>query len=250
MIPDENVGPRVAAQQEAPMLTVDALDASYNAISALRQVSLRVDAGEAVAVLGSNGAGKSTLLKSISGAMDNTSGSIVFNGSHISGRSPIRICQSGISHVPEGRRCFPGLTVRENLLAAAAPGSMRSANRRLSEVLDFFPVVRDRVDALATDLSGGQQQLVVIARGLMPQPKLLMVDEASLGLSPIAVQEVAAQLGAVREETGLALLLVDQGLGLPLALCSRGYILRQGSIVAEGAISAIVERTRTAYLGS
>src|SRR6185437_9774456 len=212
-----------------PLLEVADLAVSYGAIEALRGISLAVHAGETVALLGANGAGKTTTLRAISGFLAPHGGTVRFAGQRIAGAPPERIVRLGLAHVPEGRRLFPGLTVRENILVGAAN---RRAKRRALEsdaerMLALFPELRPHAEARGWTLSGGQQQMVAIARGLMARPRLILLDEPSFGLAPRVVAQVFAALADIARQ-GIAVLLVEQNARLALALASRAYVLRQG----------------------
>jgi branched-chain amino acid transport system ATP-binding protein len=223
----------------------------YGAAAAVADVRLRIDAGELVVVVGPNGAGKSTLINAMAGLHAVASGRLVVDGHDITREPPHRFCEHGIAIVPEGRRLFVNLTVRENLEL----GSYRAEARRLRadslrRVCALFPVLAERMDAPAGALSGGQQQMVAIARGLMARPRFLLLDEPSLGLSPVIVQEM---FRAIREvnASGVAVLLVEQNVATALELAKRAYVLDEGRIVAEGPPDALLaeDRIRRAYLG-
>jgi branched-chain amino acid transport system ATP-binding protein len=236
------------------MALLDLIDVTtcYGDATAVRGVSLHVEDGEVVALLGANGAGKSTLLRTISGLLVPRSGSVRFSGQDIAGRSPRAIARLGIAHVPEGRRVFPGLSVRDNIMLGAA--SRRVSRTDLAAGADAmfatFPDLRAAADAPGWTLSGGQQQMVALARGLMAQPRLLLLDEPSLGLAPLVVQELFRVVGEIGRR-GTAILLVEQNAHLALAVASRGYVLETGSLVAEGPAASLRENetVRAAYLG-
>jgi branched-chain amino acid transport system ATP-binding protein len=236
------------------MLALREVEAGYGAATVLRGVSLHVGEGETVALVGANGAGKSTLLKTISGLLRLRGGEIRFGDASLAGvRAPRRVAL-GIAHVPEGRDVFGGLTVGENLrLGAYAVRKRADAHeleRRLDDVLARFPALRDRLDRPAAELSGGQQQMLAIGRGLMARPRLLLLDEPSLGLSPALVDEIFRILRHLRG-LGVAVLIAEQNARMTLAVADRGYVLENGRIVAEGTggellhSAQIVER----YLG-
>ncbi|HEV8661566.1 MAG TPA: ABC transporter ATP-binding protein [Candidatus Methylomirabilis sp.] len=233
------------------MLEVRGLAAAYGELLALRGLSLTVGEGELVALLGSNGAGKSTTLRTISGLLRPRAGSITFAGERIDGLRPPEIVARGVVQVPEGRHLFPSLTVRENLLAGARTRPARAARPdSLAGVERLFPVLRERAGQLAGTLSGGEQQMVAIGRALMARPRLLMLDEPSLGLAPVVVTAIFQALQAINR-AGTPILLVEQNAARALALSRRGYVLENGAIVLEGP-SAVLLRdplVREAYLG-
>jgi branched-chain amino acid transport system ATP-binding protein len=236
-----------------PLLELDHVVAAYGKVEALKDVTLHVDEGEIVALLGANGAGKSSTLRTISGLIKPQSGAIRFNGRPIGGLSPERIVRMGIAHVPEGRRIFPGLTVRENLLLG---GSCRPAAARAEleadadRVLSIFSDIRPFERALAWTLSGGQLQMVAIARGLMARPKLLLLDEPSLGLAPLIVQQVYRVISDIRRN-GITVLLVEQNAHMALKVADRGHVLETGKLVAQGKPEELWanEDIQAAYLG-
>ncbi len=225
----------------------------YGAVRALEGVSLHVEAGELVTLLGANGAGKSTTLKTISGLVPAASGDVLFEGKSIARSGPEAIARLGISHVPEGRRIFPGLTVRENILLGAS--NRRGVPRRqLEEEADrmfgIFPEIQPFAKALGWTLSGGQQQMLAVARGLMAKPKLLLLDEPSLGLAPLIVQNLFATIREIRT-LGMTILLVEQNANMALSVADRGYVLETGHITVEGTPKELLgnEAVRAAYLG-
>ena len=227
------------------LLDVRHLEVAYGAATAVRNVSLHVDAGEVVALLGANGAGKTTTLRGVSGLVRPRSGRVRFAGRRVDGLSPARTVAAGLAHVPEGRRLFPGLTVVENLRL----GGWGRGDHRLDLVFDIFPRLAERRTQTAASLSGGEQQMVAIGRALMSEPKLLMVDELSLGLSPVAVDELLERLGQLNRE-GLSILLIEQFVERALRIADRVYVLVKGRVAFEGS-PADAERTRaidSAYL--
>jgi branched-chain amino acid transport system ATP-binding protein len=234
------------------LLEIGDLSASYGRVQALTAVSLSVDDGEIVALLGANGAGKSTVLRTISGLMKPGAGTIRFNGRQIGGMKPGSIVALGISHVPERRRIFPGLTVKENILLGGS--NLRVSRDELeadaAEKFTVFPDIKPFENALGWTLSGGQQQMVAVARGLMARPKLLLLDEPSLGLAPLIVQQVYKIIGGIKAR-GTTVLLVEQNAQMALSVADRGYVLETGRIVAEGPPAALLgtEDIRAAYLG-
>ncbi len=218
------------------LLELDSVTAAYGRVQALKGLSLRVEEGEIVALLGANGAGKSTLLRTISGLMKPQSGQVQWTGKSIGGLKPSTIVSLGIAHVPERRRLFPGLTVRENILLGGSNLSGVSRAALEADVEDkfrIFPAIKPFENALGWTLSGGQQQMVAVARGLMARPKLLLLDEPSLGLAPLIVQEVYKVISQIREQ-GTTVLLVEQNAKMALSVADRGYVLETGRIVAEG----------------
>jgi branched-chain amino acid transport system ATP-binding protein len=235
------------------LLELGGVVASYGNIQALKGLSLAVDEGEIVTLLGANGAGKSTTLRVISGLMASQSGTLRFAGQSIGGLGPEAIVRLGVAHVPEGRRVFPGLTVRENIVLGGS-NRARSSRAELEADADamfgIFPEIRPFADALGWTLSGGQQQMVAIARGLMSRPKLLLLDEPSLGLAPIIVQQVYRVIAEVRRQ-GTTVLLVEQNAHMALSVADRGYVLETGRLVVQGRSEALWdnEDVRTAYLG-
>ena len=230
-------------------LKIADLAAGYTGkVDVLHGVSLQVAEKEAVAILGANGAGKSTLLRTISGLLAPRSGSIELLGSDIAGHPPHLIAQSGIAHVPEGREIFVRQTVGENLRLGAMGAD--DADDRLAHLLEVFPVLREKLGQHAGELSGGQQQMLAIARGLMSSPKLLMLDEPSLGLSPKLVDEVADLLRRVRADLGVTVLLVEQNAAVAAGVADRAYLMRRGRIALEEKAEAILgsEDVLSAYL--
>ena len=232
------------------MLELIDVHAGYGRAAVLQGVSLHVTQGEIVTLIGSNGAGKSTALRTISGLVPTRQGQIRFLGQPISDRPSHAIVRAGLAHVPEGRRLFGDMTVRENLLLGGYTGSRRESDERLARAYAWFPLLAERDRQLAGSLSGGEQQMVAIARGLMTDPKLLLLDEPSLGLAPKLVAQVAEMIRAVRDR-GVTILLVEQNANLALQLCDRGYVLQVGRIVLEGAGRELLDDpfVRTAYLG-
>ncbi|HDM92887.1 MAG TPA: ABC transporter ATP-binding protein [Candidatus Korarchaeota archaeon] len=231
------------------MLSVENLEAGYGDVQVLWGVSLRVEKGEIVALLGSNGAGKTTTLKTISGLLKPKSGKIAFDGVEITGKPPHEVVRLGISLVPEGRRLFPKMTVYENLRMGAYLVS-GDVSDRLETVYSLFPILKERRNQLAGTLSGGEQQMLAIARGLMSSPRLLMLDEPSLGLAPKIVQEVLRAVNQIRDE-GVTVLLVEQNVQQALSIADRGYVIETGRIVLEGTGRELLENehVKTAYLG-
>ena len=233
------------------MLVLHEMHVRYGAIAALRGVSLQVEQGEIVGLIGVNGAGKSTTLMTIAGVLQPRSGTIVFRGVSIVGSAPEEIVRKGIALIPEGRRIFPGLTVEENLRLGASIRSDRPAVQQdLDEMCQRFPVLADRLHQAAGTLSGGEQQQLAIARGLMSRPTLLMLDEPSLGLAPQLVEEMF-QMVAQLHKTGVTILLVEQNVERTLDIAGRVYLLNTGEVEFEGTASELRERVdfASAYLG-
>ncbi len=230
-----------------PLLEVRAIDAFYGDFQALFGVSLTVNAGEVVAVIGANGAGKSTLLKTIAGMMPPRRGDILFDGDAIGGAPAFSVVKRGIALVPEGRRLFPSLTVEENLKIGGQ--SRRAGPWTLSRVYELFPVLGERRDLPAPALSGGQQQMAAIARALMANPRLLLCDEISLGLAPIVVRDIYAQLPAIVGE-GLSLIVVEQDIAQALKAARQVYCLQEGRIALQGLANELTrESISAAYFG-
>jgi branched-chain amino acid transport system ATP-binding protein len=235
------------------LLELDDVVAAYGNVIALKGLSLTVAEGEIVALLGANGAGKSTTLRVISGLMPPQTGTLRFAARPIGGLSPGAIVKLGVAHVPEGRRVFPGLTVRENIILG---GSNRERPTRAEleadaeEMFGIFPDIKPFENARGWTLSGGQQQMLAIARGLMARPKLLLLDEPSLGLAPIIVQQVYKVIADIRRQ-GTTVLLVEQNAHMALSVADRGYVLETGRLVTHGKPEALWdnESVRTAYLG-
>jgi branched-chain amino acid transport system ATP-binding protein len=215
-----------------PILVVRNIETFYGPIMALRGVSLEVPEGSIVTVLGANGAGKTTILKTISGIMEPSKGSIVFAGRPIHRHEPDWVARQGLAHVPEGREIFPFLSVHENLMMGAFTRPDRAAvGDDLEVVYGYFPILKERADQPAAYLSGGQQQMLVIARGLMARPKLMLLDEPSLGLSPLLVQEIFAIIRRLNSERKVTMLLVEQNANMALQVAHHGYVLELGRIV-------------------
>ncbi|MFI5168378.1 MAG: ABC transporter ATP-binding protein [Thermoanaerobaculales bacterium] len=233
------------------MLAVEHLNAGYDEVQVLWDVSLEVRAGEVVALIGANGAGKSTLLWTISGLLTPRSGSIRLEGDLLDGTPPNAIVARGVTQVPQGRRLFPGLTVEDNLLQGAFHRRDGDGVREdLEFVLALFPRMRERLRQPAGSLSGGEQQMCAVARGLMARPKLLMVDELSLGLAPIVVEAIYEAVAKVRER-GMTVLVVEQDVQLALEQADRGYVLDVGRVVMSGPARELMEdpHIKQAYLG-
>ncbi|WP_431275234.1 ABC transporter ATP-binding protein [Variovorax ureilyticus] len=233
------------------MLEVRDLQVAYGAAPALWGVSLDVRPGELLCVVGPNGAGKTTLINTIAGILRARGGSIRFNGQDITRLPPHRFCEAGIALVPEGRRLFTGMSVLENLeLGSYLPRAKSQRRETLDEVISLFPVIREKLASPAGELSGGQQQMVAIARALMARPSLLLLDEPSLGLSPLIVHDMFAAIRRINAG-GMAVLLVEQNVTMAMDVSHRAYVLEEGRVVAEGAPDDLLARPeiQRAYLG-
>ncbi len=236
---------------ETPLLELEDVTARYGPVAALHGVSLSVGEGEAVAVLGANGAGKTTTLRAVSGTV-RRGGSIAFAGQSISRRSPESIARLGIAHVPEGRGTLTELTVRDNLRLGAYVRRDREAVREDEQrVLGYFPRLEERVSQRAGTLSGGEQQMLALARALMLRPRLLLLDEPSLGLAPLVVAEIFRIVRELNQQDGLAVLVVEQNAALALEASSRAYVLEVGKVAVEGDSASLRrdESVRKSYLG-
>lgn len=233
------------------MLTVEGLSVSYGAIRALSDVSFHVDEGEIVALIGANGAGKSTTLRAISGLVDKEKGTIIFQGQPIHHLPPHQIVSLGISHVPEGRRVFPLMTVAENLeMGAYTRKDKKGKKRDLEMVYAKFPRLKERQNQLAGTLSGGEQQMLAIGRALLSRPKLLLLDEPSMGLAPMLVQHIFETIREINE-AGTTILLVEQNARMALSLADRAYVLETGRMVLSGPAKELAEnpQVKKIYLG-
>ncbi len=235
------------------MLRIEGLSVTYGAVKALDGVSLAVKQAECVALLGANGAGKTTMLRAISGLVRPTAGSVVLDGKPIDRMAPENRVRAGLCHVPERRRIFPGLTVLENLEVATAPwrrfnGSIAA---ELDQVFDLFPRLRERRPQYGWSLSGGEQQMLAIGRALMSKPRVILLDEPSLGLAPLLAEEVYVRLSQI-SRSGVTMLLVEQNTAMALSVASRGYVLEHGHVVLEGDSEALMTnpRVKEAYLGA
>ena len=236
-----------------PLLELKNVSSAYGSVEALRGITLHVEAGEVVTLLGANGAGKSTTLRTISGLIQPTTGEIWFEGHRIDTMSPEQIVRLGISHVPEGRRIFPGLTVRENIMLGATSRGTLSRKVMADDVekmFAIFPDIKRFENSLGWTLSGGQQQMLAVARGLMAMPKLLLLDEPSLGLAPVIVQQLFATIREIHA-LGTTILLVEQNAHMALSVAARGYVLETGTLKVEGTPAQLLdnEEVRAAYLG-
>ena len=235
-----------------PILKVTNLETYYGPILAIRGVSFEVQAGSIVTILGSNGAGKTTVLKTVSGVMDPQKGTVLFEGREIQRMDPDKVMRLGISHVPEGREVFPFLSVRENLAMGAF--TRRDADgvaKDLEDVFTYFPVLKERADQRAGSLSGGEQQMLAISRALMARPKVMLLDEPSLGLSPKLVKDIFEIIVRINRERGVTILLVEQNANMALQVGDYGYVLEVGRIVMADTCARLVEKEdiKEFYLG-
>ncbi len=233
------------------MLKVREIDTYYGDMQALRNVSIDVNQGEIVAVIGSNGAGKSTLLKTVSGMLRPRTGSISLNGNEISRAPTSKIVENGISHVPEGRQIFPTMTVLENLeMGAQFPRTRQVRHETMDQVFGYFPRLKERLDQKAGTLSGGEQQMLAMGRGLMSLPALMMLDEPSLGLAPVLVSTIFEIIAKINQR-GTSILLIEQNVFNSLKISNRGYVLENGRITLSGAGRELLENPhiRKTYLG-
>lgn len=234
------------------MLQVDSIDVYYGDVQVLKKVTLDVNEGELVAVIGANGAGKTTLLKSISGLLKPRHGSITFRGKRISGLEPDQIVAQGIVQVPEGRLLFPDMTVRENLeMGAYLLKTREEVVKHLESVYALFPVLQERDGQLAGTLSGGEQQMLAIGRGLMSAPKLMMFDEPSLGLAPMLVRAIFDMVMRINKELGVSVLLVEQNVQHSCQISDRAFVIENGEVVLQGTGLEMLQNdhVRRAYLG-
>ena len=232
------------------MIRIQGLNAGYGPLQVLRDVTLDVGAGEIVAVLGSNGVGKTTLNNTISGLIKPSSGSIYFDDVLISGCDPVEIVDMGLIHVPEGRKLFPNLSVKENLELGSYRRGKPNRASNLERVLGVFPKLKERLFQTAGTLSGGEQQMVAIARGLMGEPRLLLLDEPSLGLSPLLVEQMFTLIKQINE-SGLAVILVEQNVIQSLAIANRAYVIAEGTVAMSGPAADLRENSdlKRSYLG-
>lgn len=234
------------------MLRIRSLNVAYGGLHALSDVSLDVERGQFVAVVGPNGAGKTTLFKTISGTVPPVSGEITYHDRNLLTVPPAERAQLGIAHVPEGRQVFASMTVMENLEMGAYTRNGRARwAETLPMILELFPVLAERADQLAGTLSGGEQQMLAIGRGLASAPELLMLDEPSMGLAPTVVDAIFERIHQIHHDHGVTILLVEQRVAEALEACDRGYVLETGRVVLEGAHDALIAdaRVRRAYLG-
>jgi branched-chain amino acid transport system ATP-binding protein len=233
-----------------PLLEVKDLEAGYGPVQVLRGMSFTVDAGETVVILGANGAGKTTTIRAISGMID-TKGSVIVDGKSVGGKKPEDIVRRGVAHVPQGRGTFVDLTVEENLRLGAFTRKDADIAADMDHWFEVFPRLKERRDQVAGGMSGGEQQMLAIARAAMSRPRLLLLDEPSLGLAPLVTQELFRRLQVLNVEQGTALLVVEQNANLALSIAERGYVLEAGLIVAQGSAAELQadESVRKAYLG-
>ena len=234
------------------MLRIEGLSAGYSAIPVLSGVSIKVDAGQFVAIVGPNGAGKTTLFKTISGIVKPSAGSITFESTDLLSLRPAQRAHLGIAHVPEGRQVFPSLTVMENLeMGAITEAGRRDWKQNIARIFEWLPVLAERREQFAGTLSGGQQQMLAIGRGLASSPKLLMLDEPSMGLSPAIADFIFERLIDIRQQSKLTILLVEQRVAEALESADHGYVLEAGRIALEGSNQTLRadDRVRRAYLG-
>ena len=232
------------------MLLLENLHVSYGPIEVIHGINLEVKKGEIISLLGSNGAGKTTTLKTISGVVKPTSGKIIFNGEDISKKDSSYIVSAGITHIPEGRHIFPGLTVRENLLLGAYTRIDKETGKDIERIFNYFPILKERKNQPGGTLSGGEQQILAVGRGLMAKPKLLLLDEPSLGLAPKIVSEIFSIIKNLKKE-GITVLLVEQNARKALEISDRGYVLVTGSIILHGTSEELQndENVKKLYLG-
>jgi len=233
------------------VLALSEVTAGYGSIPAVRDISIAVGEGEAVGLLGANGAGKSTTLRAISGLVRVSTGTITFLGRDISSLPPYEIAELGIAHVPEGRQVFPELTVKENLeIGAYVPKAKAERSRTLDRVFNIFPVLAERRKQLAGTMSGGEQQMLAVGRGLMMKPRLLMLDEPSLGLAPVITDTTFEKIQEIHA-MGTAILLVEQNVARALALVQRAYVLESGKVTIHGSSGELTrnKHVQAAYLG-
>jgi branched-chain amino acid transport system ATP-binding protein len=235
------------------MLKIKNLRVGYGHIEVLKGISFNVEAGEIVSLIGSNGAGKTTTLSAISGLLRPSAGEISWKGEDIHTTAVEAIVASGLAHCPEGRRIFPGLNVRENLLTGTASRRFKKAEIEddLAQVFDLFPRLKERIKQAGWSLSGGEQQMLAIGRTLMSRPSLLMLDEPSLGLAPIVIEQVFDRILELNKRTGLGVLLVEQNSAMALELASRAFVMETGTITLSGPAKTLAQdpRIREAYLG-
>ena len=234
------------------LLEVSNIETYYGPIMAIRGVSFAVPRGAIVTILGANGAGKTTILKTVSGVMDPQKGAVSFDGREIQGMDPDRVMRLGLSHVPEGREVFPFLSVRENLrMGAYTRRDADGVARDLEMVYDYFPVLKARAEQRAGQLSGGEQQMLAISRALMARPKMMLLDEPSLGLSPKLVKEIFEIIVRINKEQGVTVLLVEQNANMALHIADYGYVLEVGRIVMEDTCARLLEKEdiKEFYLG-
>ncbi|SES89870.1 ABC transporter ATP-binding protein [Oceanicella actignis] len=245
--------PQAAAADQAPVLELRNVECFYGPIMAIRGVSIEVPKGRIVTILGANGAGKTTLMRTISGVMDPEKGEVLLEGRVISGLEPDQIVRAGVAHVPEGREVFPFLTVEENLFMGAYTrrDGAEAIRADMEMVYGYFPILRERRGQPAGTLSGGQQQMLAIGRGLMARPRVMLLDEPSLGLSPLLVKEIFAIIRRLNREQGVTMLLVEQNANVALRAAHYGYVLELGRVVMAGPSERLLasEDIQEFYLG-
>jgi branched-chain amino acid transport system ATP-binding protein len=234
---------------DQPVLALDAISVHYGSAQAVERVSLEVTAGEVVCLLGANGAGKSSTLKGAAVVVPVSRGQVLLRGKDISTDKPWKIAAAGLSYVPQNRRCFAGMSVEENLRMGAVTQPKDVVDGRLQQVYDLFPVLADKRRQGATTLSGGQQQMLAIGRGIISHPTMLLLDEPSLGLSPKIVGELGGWINEIVTELGMSVLLVEQNFLLAQDCASRGYLMSQGSVVSQGTTAELADRVKGVYLG-
>src|SRR5579871_5390143 len=242
---------RMPPHLEARMLRLDGVSASYGSVPAISDVAIEIGAGEAVGLLGANGAGKSTTLRAISGQVKLSKGTLTFDGIDLTALPPYRIPELGIAHVPEGRQVFPEMTVQENLeIGAYVPKARADRAQTMQLVYEIFPRLADRRRQLAGTMSGGEQQMLAVGRGLMLKPRLLMLDEPSLGLAPVMTDVTFEKIGEIHK-MGTAILLVEQNVSRALSLVQRAYVLESGSVTMSGTSAELAnnKQVQAAYLG-
>ncbi len=236
----------------SPLLEVNNVETYYGPIMAIRGISFSVDEGAIVTILGANGAGKTTILRTVSGVMDPQKGTVTFAGRQIQGMDPDKVVRLGLSHVPEGREVFPFLSVRENLaMGSYIRKDADAVAQDLESVYTYFPVLKARIDQRAGQLSGGEQQMLTIARALMARPRMILFDEPSLGLSPLLVKEIFDIIVRINRERGVTVLLVEQNANMALHMAHYGYVLEVGRIVMEDTCARLLEKDdiKEFYLG-
>jgi branched-chain amino acid transport system ATP-binding protein len=233
-----------------PLLEVEGLEAGYGPVEVLRGMSFTVEPGEVVVILGANGAGKTTTIRAVSGMIP-VRGRVEIDGTSVAGKRPEDIVRGGVAHVPQGRGTFVDMTVEENLRLGAFTRRDDDVHTDIDRWYEVFPRLRERHDQAAGSMSGGEQQMLAIARAAMSRPRLLLLDEPSLGLAPLVTQELFRQLQALNQEDGMALLVVEQNANLALSIAERGYVLEAGMIVVSGSATELQadESVRKAYLG-
>ncbi|MFS0576865.1 ABC transporter ATP-binding protein [Sporosarcina sp. 179-K 3D1 HS] len=237
------------------LMEVIDLSVSYGPIQALDKVSLSVNKGEIVALLGANGAGKTTLLQTISGLLKPTGGKVIYQGTDITGMEAEKVVEKHLVHVPEHRQVFSTMTVLDNLYLGAyhhrKKSKMKKIEQNIEKVFDLFPILKDRKDQLGGTMSGGQQQMLAIARGVMAEPELLLLDEPTLGLAPIIAKDVLELVRDLRDEFGTTVLLIEQNVNASLKIADRGYVISHGEIVKSGKSTELLNdpEVKEAYLG-